>query len=192
MTTTPIGTSRWGLRSCSPENSSRPTVIPAHVTANSGLPTNGWGECGLALMDLAAGWDGLLLSTTAALAAVYAWIVSRLLAAGLHGLVVALWITITIAASTHNFLIRPHMATLVLLGVVFGILTAVDHRRVRLSQLWWFVPMMLVWSNTHGGAIGGLGTIAIVVAVHFMQHIFSRRLHSLAQKSTDLNQGLSD
>ena len=115
------------------------------------------GECGLALMDRAAGWDGLLLSTTAALAAVYAWIVSRLLAAGLHGLVATLWIMIAIAASTHNFLIRPHMATLVLLGVVFGILTAVDHRRVGLSQLWWFVPMMLVWSNTHGGVIGGLG-----------------------------------
>lgn len=122
------------------------------------------GECGLALIDRAAGWDGLLLSTTAALAALYGWIASRLLAAGLHGLVAALWLTIAIAASANNLLIRPHMATLVLLGVVFGILSAMEHRRIGLTQLWWLPPIMLIWSNTHGGVLGGLGTVAIVFA----------------------------
>ena len=118
-------------------------------------------ECGMALVHRLAGWDGLLLVAAALLAGVYTWIAARLLRAGLHPLVTILLLAAAILLGAPQFHVRPLIATIALLSVTFGWLVDVESGSRRLRQLWWLVPLFILWTNVHGGMLGGLGTAAL-------------------------------
>jgi hypothetical protein len=121
------------------------------------------GDVTLAGVHGVLGWDGLLLLTSAALAGFYAWISGRLRQAGFHWL--ASWglVALALAASVHNWHIRPHLATLFGLGVTYALLLDVDAGRSRPGRLLWLVPVFVLWSNVHGGVLGGLATLWLVL-----------------------------
>ncbi len=121
------------------------------------------GECGMALVHRLAGWDGLLLVAAALLAGVYTWIALRLLRAGLHPMPTILLLTAAILLGSPQFHVRPLIATIVLLSVTFGWLVDVESGSRRLRQLWWLVPLFILWTNVHGGMLGGLGTVALCI-----------------------------
>ncbi len=116
-------------------------------------------ECGMAMVHRLAGWDGLLLVTATVLAAVYAWIGARLLRGGLHLLPTILLLALAMLTGAPQFHVRPLVATIALLGVTFGMLVDVDNGSRRFRQLWWLVPLFILWTNLHGGVLGGLGTV---------------------------------
>lgn len=118
-------------------------------------------ECGMAIVHRLAAWDGLLLLTAAVLAAVYAWIAARLLRTGLHWLPTCLVVALLLAASSPQFHIRPLVWTIALLAVTFALLVDVEAGKTPARRLWWLVPLMVVWSNLHGGALGGIGTVTL-------------------------------
>ena len=118
-------------------------------------------ECCMAAVHRVAGWDGLLLLTATLLAGVYAWIAARLLRGGLHILPAILLMAMAMMVGSPQFHVRPLIVTIVLLGVTFGWLVDVEARSRRFRQLWWLVPLFLLWTNMHGGMLGGLGTVAI-------------------------------
>jgi hypothetical protein len=120
-------------------------------------------ECGMALMHRLAGWDGLLLVAAALLAGVYTWIAARLLRAGLHPLLTVLLLAAAMLLGAPQFHVRPLIATIALLSVTFGWLVDVGSGRRRLRQLWWLVPLFILWTNVHGGMLGGLGTAALCI-----------------------------
>ncbi len=119
-------------------------------------------ECGMAALHGALGLDGLLLLTAAILAATYTCIVSRLIRAGLHTLPAVLLIGLVLAASSHNFHARPLIVTIALLAWTFALLVDVEAGRLPLRRLWWLVPVFVLWTNMHGGVLGGLGTLGLV------------------------------
>jgi hypothetical protein len=121
-------------------------------------------ECGMAVVHQVAGWDGLLLVTATLLAAIYAWMAARLLRAGLHWLPTVLLIAVAMMAGSPQFHVRPLMATIVLLGVSFGWLVDVESGKRRLRQLWWLVPLFVLWTNVHGGVLAGLGTAGLCIS----------------------------
>ncbi len=120
------------------------------------------GDCLMAMGYGLGGWDTLLLGTAAMLAGLYTWIGSRLMRSGLHWLPSVAIVVVVIAASSHHFHVRPHLATLVLLGVLFARLCDVESGRARLASLLWLIPLIVIWSNLHGGVVGGLATIGFV------------------------------
>jgi len=126
---------------------------------------HGWlWECALALLHRASGLDTILLATATALACLYTWLAHRLLRAGLHPLLVVLIIALAAAASSFHFHPRPHLITLVLLGWTFSRLCDFEAGRTPLRSLFWLVPLFVIWTNVHGGMVGGVGTLAVASA----------------------------
>jgi hypothetical protein len=122
------------------------------------------GECLMALLHRVDGLDTLLLATVTILAALYTWVAHRLMQAGLHWSLAAVGVGLTIAASSSHFHIRSHIATIVGMAVTFAYLIDFEAGRKSLRQTWWLVPVYVLWTNLHGGMMGGLGTMGIALA----------------------------
>ena len=120
-------------------------------------------ECGMAAVDRLAGFDGLLLVTATLLAGLYTWVASRLLRAGFHILPVGVVLALVLLASSHQFLARPLILTVALLGLAFSLLAEVEAGRQRLSRLGWVVPLTVLWANLHAGVLAGIGTVGLVL-----------------------------
>jgi hypothetical protein len=125
------------------------------------VPQSWLAECFMAAVHGESGRDGLLLATVTILAALYSWGGHRLLRSGLHWLPTTLIVALAISASTMHFLVRPHIATIALLGLTFGLLSNFEAGRLRLGGLIWLVPVFIVWTNLHGGVLAGLATLGL-------------------------------
>lgn len=121
-------------------------------------------ECLLAAVFRWSRWDGLLLLTATLLAAVYAWLAVRLLGARVHPLPALLLLALALAASSHQFHVRPLIVSIGLLAAVFAWLVDVEARRRRPATLWCLVPLVILWANLHAGVLVALGVMGIVVA----------------------------
>jgi hypothetical protein len=128
------------------------------------VPHQWLGECAMAILHRLAGFDALLLGTATVLAAAYAGLGARLMRGGLHPSVVAVLVAAAVAASSGHFHVRPHLATIVGMAVVFVYLADVDAGRLPLNRLAWLIPVTWLWANIHGGVLGGLATFAIAIA----------------------------
>ena len=128
------------------------------------IPNQWLAECSMAVLHRAAGFDGLLLYTVVTLAATYALIGGRFVRAGFHWLPTVLLLGLVIGASSHHFHARPHVLTIFLLAWTFGRLSDVELGRSTVKSLWWLIPVFVVWTNWHGGMLGGLATLLLTVA----------------------------
>jgi hypothetical protein len=120
-------------------------------------------ECAGAVARRVGGLDGVLVLTATLLAALYSWLAHRLLQSGLHPLLVVFLTALTIAASIYHFHARPHIATIAFLGWTYAALCDFDSGRIGLGRLFLLVPAFILWTNTHGGMLGGLGTLGLAV-----------------------------
>ena len=82
----------------------------------------------------------------------------------LHPLLVVLVIALAAAASSFHFHPRPLLINLVLLGWIFSRLCDFEAGRTPLRSLFWFVPLFVLWTNVHGGMVGGVATLAVATA----------------------------
>lgn len=121
-------------------------------------------QCGMAGLYRIGGWDALLLATTVLLATVFAGLGGRLLRGGLHLLPAMLLLALALAASSHQFHVRPLVLTIALTAWYFLLLTEVDELNRPVWHLWLLVPATALWANLHGGVLGGLGMLGICVA----------------------------
>jgi hypothetical protein len=122
------------------------------------------GECLMALTHRIDGLDSLLLLSVSSLAALYSWLAWRFIRTGLHWSVTLVIVALTLAASSSHFHVRPHIGTIIGMGVTMAYLIDVEAGRLRIAQMFWLVPIYWLWSNIHGGMAGGLATIALAVA----------------------------
>ncbi|WP_435011082.1 hypothetical protein P12x_002376 [Tundrisphaera lichenicola] len=121
------------------------------------------GECAMAVVDRLSGLDGLLLGTVTILAVLYAWMAHRLLRGGLGWLPSTVLVLVGVGTSAIHFHVRPMIATIFAFGLTCAWLVDVDSGRRPTRWLWWLVPVFLIWTNTHGGVLGGLATLALAV-----------------------------
>ena len=128
------------------------------------VPYQWLGEVGMALAHRVGGFDVLLLGAVTLLASVFAWLAARLLRTGLHPILAGAVIALALAAAGSHFHVRPHLFTLAAMTVVLARLAATDSPRPRLVRLFWLVPLCVVWTNIHGGVLGGIGTVGIAFA----------------------------
>ncbi len=114
------------------------------------------------LVQMALGWNGLVLfkALTAIAVAALLYTTARLLGAPPHVAVPALAFVMILAAS--RFMERPHIFTYVNVAAFLLLLT---RRRAGLkAPLWAFVPLQIVWANSHGGFILGPAIVALAAA----------------------------
>jgi hypothetical protein len=120
-------------------------------------------ECGMALLHRIDGFDTLLLASVTLIAALFTWVAHRLMRGGLHWSLTALCMILLLAASASHLHVRPHLATIAFLGITFAWLVDFESGRITFRRLVWLIPLFIVWTNTHGGMLGGLGTIGLAV-----------------------------
>lgn len=127
------------------------------------VPYQWLGEIGMAMAHRAGGFDTQLLGAVTLLAAVFAWLAVRLVRTGLHPVVVGAVVGLAMAAAGSHFLVRPHLFTITALAMTAGLLTDVDSGKTPLRYLFWLLPLFVLWTNIHGGLLGGLGTVVIAI-----------------------------
>lgn len=120
-------------------------------------------ECLMALIYNLFGFDGLLIVTAAALAGFFTWIFSRLLRSGLPVPLASLVLALACAASAHHFHVRPHVLSILLLGLTFAWLCDYEAGRKKLRALFWLWPLYIIWTNSHGAVLGGIGTMGLTI-----------------------------
>lgn len=122
------------------------------------------GECAMALLHRMSGFDGLLLGTVTLLACFYTWLAHRFLRAGVPGWLAVLLTVLAMKTSYYHLHPRPMLLTNVFLAWTFARLSDFDSGRIPFRQLFWLLPCFLVWANTHGGVVGGMGTVGLAAA----------------------------
>lgn len=132
------------------------------------------GECIMGLIHRILGFDGLLLTTAILLAYLFAWVSHRLVRSGMHFMLVTLIISLAFAASSIHLLIRPHIVSVLLLALIFSRLIDFEAGRVNFRGLLWLIPIFIFWTNIHGGVLGGLGTLTLVISGWTMARILKR------------------
>jgi hypothetical protein len=70
-------------------------------------------------------------------------------------------------ASSIHFLARPHLFTWLFLAASLALITA-DRRRAS-KQIWWLVPLSLLWTNMHGGFLTLPVTLGLVATGLFIE-----------------------
>ena len=126
------------------------------------VPHQWFGEVTMAVIQSIGGWDGLLCVTTALLAGLFTMLGRRFLETGWHPLLVVVWVAVALAASATHFHVRPHVMTILGMAGMMAILTDVESGRVSSQRLFWLIPLFWLWSNTHGGVLGGVTSLALV------------------------------
>jgi hypothetical protein len=122
------------------------------------------GECGLALLNRLGKLDTVVLATATYFAAVYTWLGHRLLRQGMHPLLAVLVIALAVLASAYQFHPRPHVLNIALLGWTLTRLMDFEAGRISLGRLFWLIPLYALWTNIHGGMVGGVATIVAAAA----------------------------
>jgi len=142
------------------------------------------GECIMGLIHKMLGFDGLLLATASLLAFLFAWISHRLVRSGMHFMLVTLIISLTFAASAIHLHVRPHIVSIFFLALIFWRLSDFEARRLNFRGLFWLIPIFVIWANIHGGALGGLATMALMISGWTLARILKRE--SPIQNSREL------
>jgi hypothetical protein len=124
-----------------------------------------WGaEIVLALLHRGGGLDAILLALAVLLAAFASWLTLRFIVGGFHPLAAAGVVLFGLLAAAFHIYARPHVATILLIGLVIAF--GVDFERKRFGPWRWLVlfPLFVVWTNLHGGVLGGIGTVGLAIA----------------------------
>ncbi len=143
-----------------------PTTDPFTYTfaGRTWIPQQWGAEVLMALAHRAGGLDAMLLGFAALVAGLYTLIFRRALEGGMGPILAGLLIGAALVVGAFHYFVRPHMATIALLG--WTMMCVVDFERGRCTawRLAGLIPLFVVWTNLHGGVLGGTMTLGLAVA----------------------------
>lgn len=122
------------------------------------------GECVMAIVHRLAGLDGLIVVTVSLIALLFAGLAARIERSGMNLALGSFILALSLAASSHHFHVRPHIVTIFFMTIVYSRLCDIEAGRKGITTLCWLIPCLILWSNIHGGALGGLFTLLIAAA----------------------------
>jgi hypothetical protein len=122
------------------------------------------GELIMAIIHRVAGLDGLLIVTTCLIALLYASLALRIDRSGMNLVLGSLLMALSLAAASHHLHVRPHIVTFLLIGILYSKLCDIETEKASYKSLFWFIPIFIIWTNIHGGVLGGLFTLLITTA----------------------------
>src|SRR5271166_3823468 len=115
----------------------------------------------MSLIHRVGGFDALLMLMNAILAGLAAWIGKRFIDGGLHPFPAAGVVALGMATAGFHFYLRPHLATIVLTAVFMAWIVDFDRCHIGINRLVWLIPLCIVWTNLHGGVLGGIAMLGI-------------------------------
>jgi hypothetical protein len=119
------------------------------------------GECCMALAHRISGMDGLLLGAVTLLAALYAWLAGLLVRTGMHVAWAAVVVALAVGVGSAHFHVRPHLASIVFQAITVWLLAQCEVGHMPVRRLFWLVPLFVLWTNLHGGVLGGIATVGL-------------------------------
>ena len=124
-----------------------------------------WGaEVLMAWAHRVGGLDTLLLGFTVLIAGLFTAIFRRATQAGMGPLLAALIVGGALFVGAFHYFVRPHMFTIALLGWTMMCIVDFERGRCGVRRLAWLIPLFVVWTNLHGGVLGGTMTLGCAVA----------------------------
>ncbi|HEY1189924.1 MAG TPA: hypothetical protein VGE74_19900 [Gemmata sp.] len=123
-----------------------------------------WGaEVLMALAHRAGGLDTLLLGFATGVAALFTLIFRRAVQGGMGPLLAGLIVGGVLLVGAFHFFVRPHMFTLAFLA--WTMMCVIDYERGRCTawRLAGLIPLYVLWTNLHGGVLGGTMTLGLAV-----------------------------
>jgi hypothetical protein len=138
------------------------------------IPQQWLAEIGMALVYRSAGMDGQLLALATLLAGLHAWAYSRLRMAGVPAVIAGFLAVAAWFAGLFHDLIRPHMVTLLLTAWTAARLVDFDRGRIGLRGLAMLIPIFVLWTNLHGGVLGGMMMLGFAAAGWFAGFFLKR------------------
>jgi len=122
------------------------------------------GEVIMALLGRIGGFDALLLAATLLVSLLFTGIWIRIYNSGMHFLLTVLLLFLAISSSSMQFLVRPLLFTMAALAWLFSLLIDLEAGRRPVFHLCFSIPVFWIWANTHGGYLGGIGTLGLCVS----------------------------
>ena len=124
-----------------------------------------WGaEVLMALAHRAGGLDTLLLGFAALVAGLFTLIFRQATQSGMSPVLAGLVVGTSLFVGAFHYFVRPHMFTIAFLG--WTMMCVIDFERGRCGpwRLAALIPLYVVWTNLHGGVLGGTMTLGLAVA----------------------------
>ena len=125
------------------------------------IPQQWGGEVVMSIIHSALGFDGLLFGMTGMLAGLFAWVFHRLLVGGMGWPLAGIVSSLGMMAAGFHFYARPHLITIAFMAIVAAFIVDFDRRKIGRGRLLLLIPLHLVWTNIHGGMLGGVATLAL-------------------------------
>jgi hypothetical protein len=124
-----------------------------------------WGaEVLMAVTHKIGGLDAMLLAFATLVATLYTLIFRRAMQAGMGPILAGLTVVVCLSVGAFHYFVRPHMFTIGFLG--WTMISIVDFERGRCSawRLVGLIPLFILWTNLHGGVLGGTMSLGLAVA----------------------------
>src|SRR5262249_54163033 len=121
-----------------------------------------WGaEVLMAWVHGIGGFDAMLLGFATGVALLFPLVFPPFLQGGMGSLLAALIVGGCLFVGAFHYFVRPHMFTIALLG--WTMMCVVDYERGRASilRLVGLIPLYVLWTNLHGGVLGGTMTLGL-------------------------------
>jgi hypothetical protein len=149
-----------------------------------------WGaEVLMAITHRIGGFDAMLLAFATGVALLFTLIFRRCMQSGMGPVLAALIVGVCLFVGTFHYYVRPHMFTIALLG--WTMMCIVDYERGRCSEwrLAGLIPLYVLWTNLHGGVLGGTMTLGLAVAGWGALFLLNRWRTPTVREGVDLASG---
>ncbi len=130
------------------------------------------GEIVMALIYHVAGWDGLFLVGLLLISTLFLVLWVKLITAGLHVLTALFIFILVVSCSSHHFLLRPHLLTIVFLSCQHLMLRQIERGEKTTTHLFLLVPLYIIWANCHGGVLGGFASLLVTGISWTLAYLF--------------------
>ncbi len=144
------------------------------------VPQQWGGEILMALAHRAGGLDTMLLGFAVCVAFIYTLIFRRAVQGGMGPILAGVMVGGVLFVGAFHYFVRPHMFTIGFLA--WTMMCVIDYERGRCTdwRLAGLIPLYVLWTNLHGGVLGGTMTLGLAVAgwgVLFLAHRVPSRWH---------------
>ncbi len=149
-----------------------PTVdIYSYTSAGGAMVPHEWiAQVLFAAAYNLGGFVGVAMVVVVSVALSWAITTRLLLARGLRATAVLPIVIIGAASSMIHWATRPHVFTFIFVVVWVALLD--DLRDGKRDHIWWVIPLMVVWANTHGAFIIGF----VLIGTYLIGGIIDRRV----------------